>query len=164
MSATGDRIDHNRNFRLIIARFAVPGHSARHKPSAKSLHFPGIALADLLGAVHHVLSKDALNWLGRLVRFFQKDFALRDIKKACGHARILGESPHQCHVTKETHGGHPINHEDLRGVCSTVCATRSIVLSSKCLPNTCRPIGRPDWALPQGTLSPGTPARSAVTV
>src|SRR5258708_1957592 len=48
--------------------------------------------------------------------------------------------------------------------CSTACPTRSTLLSSKCLPNTCRPIGRPVLVCPQGTLIPGIPARSAVTV
>src|SRR5437764_245969 len=46
--------------------------------------------------------------------------------------------------------------------CSTAAATRNTVLSSKCLPSTCNPMGRPDCVLPQGTLIPGTPARSAV--
>jgi hypothetical protein len=46
---------------------------------------------------------------------------------------------------------------------STVCATRSIVASSKCLPITCTPIGNPVLVSPQGTDTPQIPARLAAT-
>src|SRR5438270_1921514 len=48
--------------------------------------------------------------------------------------------------------------------CSTAWARRKRVLSSKCLPSICNPIGRPDLVWPQGTLMPGMPTRSATTV
>src|SRR5437660_7410889 len=46
--------------------------------------------------------------------------------------------------------------------CSTAYATRRTVLSSKCFPSTCKPIGNPALVSPQGTLMPGMPTRSAV--
>src|SRR3989338_4570287 len=46
-------------------------------------------------------------------------------------------------------------------VCSIVCAARKITLSSKGLPISCTPIGRPDAVNPQGTESAGTPAKLA---
>jgi len=47
---------------------------------------------------------------------------------------------------------------------SLACATRKIVLSSKCRPRICNPMGSFSLVSPQGTEIPGIPARSAVTV
>src|SRR5258708_13404423 len=46
---------------------------------------------------------------------------------------------------------------------STACATRSIVASSKCLPNTCTPIGNPFFVIPHGTEPPQIPPRLSPT-
>ena len=47
---------------------------------------------------------------------------------------------------------------------SLACATRNIVLSSKCRAKICNPMGNFSLVCPQGTEIPGIPARSAVTV
>jgi hypothetical protein len=47
---------------------------------------------------------------------------------------------------------------------SLACATLKIVLSSKCRPRICSPMGNFALVSPQGTEMPGIPARSAVTV
>src|SRR6266852_1002270 len=47
---------------------------------------------------------------------------------------------------------------------SLACATLRIVLSSKCRPRICSPMGNFSFVSPQGTEIPGMPARSAVTV
>ena len=54
-------------------------------------------------------------------------------------------------------------HAYARCAASIAAPTRNIVASSKCLPSTCTPIGRPAAVVPAGTLIPQMPAKDAAT-
>ncbi len=74
------------------------------------------------------------------------------------YLRIKHERPWKIARPEHRHRSHAV-----ACAASMAAPTRSIVDSSKCLPSTCTPMGRPSFVVPKGTLMPQMPASEAAT-